>query len=243
MSEAAQVRAALAAAADPVDAAQSQRFFKTGPGEYGEGDVFLGVRVPATRAVVRRFTDLPVDEIEILLDSVVHEERLAGLLILVARFDRASKPRTLDEDVRAEVVRRYRAAVHRGRVDNWDLVDSSAEYILGRWLLDRPRDELFDLAAAESLWHRRVALLSTFAFIKSGDATTTFALCERLLDDRRDLIQKAVGWMLREVGKRVDRTLLTDFLDRYAPAMGRTALSYATEHLDSATRAAYRAAR
>lgn len=243
MSEAAQVRAALAEAADPADAAQSRRFFKTGPGDYGDGDVFLGVRVPATRAVVRRFADLPLDEVDILLDSAVHEERLAGLLILAARFDRASKARTYDQDARAEVVRRYRAAVHRGRVDNWDLVDSSAEYILGRWLLDRPRDELFDLAAAESLWHRRVALLSTFAFIKSGDATTTFALCERLVDDRRDLIQKAVGWMLREVGKRVDRALLTDFLDRHAPAMGRTALSYATEHLDPATRAAYRRAR
>src|SRR5690606_22540267 len=138
MREAAQVRAVLAAAADPADAAHLRRFFKTGPGEYGEGDVFLGVRVPATRAVVRRFADLPVDEIEILLDSEIHEERLAGLLILAARFDRASRPRTFDEDIRAEAVRRYRAAVHRGRVDNWDLVDSSAEYILGRWLLDRP---------------------------------------------------------------------------------------------------------
>lgn len=243
MSEAAQVRAALADAADPAYAVQARRFFKTGPGEYGAGDVFLGVRVPATRAIVRRFADLPFGEIEILLDSEIHEERLAGLLILAARFDRASKARTFDDDVREEAVTRYRAAVRRGRVDNWDLVDSSAEYILGRRLLDSPRDELFELAAADSLWARRVALLSTFAFIKCGDATTTFALCERLLDDRRDLIQKAVGWMLREVGKRVDPALLTGFLDQHAPGMGRTALSYATEHLAPAARAAYRAAR
>lgn len=243
MGEAAQVRAALADAADPADAAHLRRFFKTGPGEYGEGDVFLGVRVPATRAIVRRFADLPFDEIEILLDSEIHEERLAGLLILAARFDRASRTRTFDDDVRAEAVRRYRAAVDRGRVDNWDLVDSSAEYILGRWLLDRPRDELFELAAAESQWKRRVALLSTFAFIKAGEATTTFALCERLLDDHRDLVQKAVGWMLREVGKRVDPALLTGFLDRHAPGMGRTALSYATERLAPADRVCYRAAR
>ncbi|HLS76848.1 MAG TPA: DNA alkylation repair protein [Nocardia sp.] len=240
---AAEVRAALAELADPAIAAHSRRFFKTGQGEYGEGDVFLGVRVPAIRAVVRRFAELSFDEIEILLDSEIHEERLAGLLLLVARYDRASRPRTRDEAVTAEAVRRYRAAVRRGRVDNWDLVDSSAEHLIGRDLLDRPRDELFALAGSESLWSRRVALLSTFAFIKAGDASTTLALCERLLDDRRDLIQKAVGWMLREVGKRVDRALLTDFLDRHAPAMGRTALSYATEHLDPATRARYRAAR
>ncbi|MBF6294672.1 DNA alkylation repair protein [Nocardia farcinica] len=248
VSTAEQVRAALAEVADPADAVHLQRFFKTGPGEYGEGDVFLGVRVPATRAVAKRFADLPLDEIDVLLDSAVHEERLAGLLILNLRYARAGKARSSDRDAQREMadaqremVERYLAAVRRGRVNNWDLVDSSAEYVLGAWLLDKPRDLLAELAAADSLWERRVALLSTFAFIKAGDASTTFALCERLLDDRRDLIQKAVGWMLREVGKRIDPALLTGFLDRHAARLGRTALSYATEHLDAERRAAYRA--
>ncbi|WP_280193651.1 DNA alkylation repair protein [Nocardia farcinica] len=250
VSTAEQVRAALAEVADPADAVHLQRFFKTGPGEYGEGDVFLGVRVPATRAVAKRFADLPLDEIDVLLDSAVHEERLAGLLILNLRYARAGKARSSDPDAQREMadaqremVERYLAAVRRGRVNNWDLVDSSAEYVLGAWLLDKPRDLLAELAAADSLWERRVALLSTFAFIKAGDASTTFALCERLLDDRRDLIQKAVGWMLREVGKRIDPALLTGFLNRHAARLGRTALSYATEHLDAERRAAYRAMR
>ncbi|MBF6437117.1 DNA alkylation repair protein [Nocardia cyriacigeorgica] len=238
-----QVRAALAEHADPADAVHLQRFFKTGPGEYGEGDVFIGVRVPATRTVAKRFAALALTEIDELLDSPVHEERLAGLIILNTRFERASKPRTFDEAARAEMVRFYLDAVRRGRVNNWDLVDVSAERIVGPWLLDKPRELLFELADSDSLWERRVALLSTFAFIKAGDASTTFALSERLLTDRHDLIQKALGWMLREVGKRVDRQLLIDFLDRHAAEMGRTALSYATEHLDPESRARYRAMR
>ncbi|MFI6167151.1 DNA alkylation repair protein [Nocardia sp. NPDC051052] len=238
---AADVQTALRAIANPADAIHLQRFFKTGPGEYGEGDVFLGVRVPATRGVAKRFAALPLDEIDALLDSGVHEDRLAGLIILNAMFARASKPKTFDDAARAEMVDRYLAAVRRGRVNNWDLVDVSAENILGPWLLDKPRDLLFDLAAAASLWERRVALLSTFAFIKSGDATTTFELSEYLLDDRHDLIQKALGWMLREVGKRIDQQQLTGFLDKHAADLGRTALSYATEHLDPAVRAHYRA--
>ncbi|MET7771472.1 DNA alkylation repair protein [Nocardia sp. NPDC005366] len=238
---AAEVARALAAVADPAAAIALRRFFKTGIGEYGEGDVFIGVRVPATRAVAKKFAALPLGEIDTLLDSVVHEHRLAALVILNARFAKAAGPRTLDIDAQERMVRLYLDAVHRGRVNNWDLVDVSAENILGPWLLDRPRDLLFELARSDSLWERRVALLSTFAFIKAGDATTTFALGEQLLTDRRDLIQKALGWMLREVGKRIDRDLLTGFLDSHAAVMGRTALSYATEHLDPAQRAAYRA--
>ncbi len=194
-----------------------------------------------TRGIAKRFAALSLDEIEVLLDSPVHEARLAGLVILNARFAKASKPKTFDDAARAEMVRLYLAAVRRGRVNNWDLVDVSAENIIGPWLLDKPRDLLFELAGADSLWERRVALLSTFAFIKSGDATTTFELAERLLDDRRDLIQKALGWMLREVGKRIDQRLLTGFLDQHAAQLGRTALSYATEHLDPELRAHYRA--
>ncbi|MFE7718792.1 DNA alkylation repair protein [Nocardia rhizosphaerihabitans] len=238
-----QVRSALAELANPADAQHLQRFFKTGPGEYGEGDVFLGVRVPATRKVAKQFATLPLKQIGELLDSPVHEERLAALLILNARFAAASKPRTRDDAARAEMVEFYLDAVRRGRVNNWDLVDASAEHVIGPWLLDQDRTLLFQLAQQDSLWERRVALLSTFAFIKAGDASTTLELAAKLLDDRRDLIQKALGWMLREVGKRVDPAVLTGFLDVYAPSMGRTALSYAAEHLSPELRTAYRAMR
>jgi 3-methyladenine DNA glycosylase AlkD len=238
MATAQDVRAALAEAADSADAEFLQRFFKTGPGEYGEGDVFIGVRVPATRAVVRRFRGLPpdgldYDEIDALLDSPVHEHRLAGALLLVALYPK-------DPDT---VFERYLAAVRRGRVNNWDLVDSSAEFIVGEHLFDRDRSLLDELAASGSLWERRVAVLATFQFIKKGDPSTTFALAERLLTDREDLMHKAVGWMLREVGKRVSRDRLTGFLDAHAAAMPRTMLSYATEHLDPEERARYRAMR
>ncbi|MFE3985404.1 DNA alkylation repair protein [Nocardia tengchongensis] len=237
------VRADLAALADPADAAHLQRFFKTGPGEYGEGDVFIGVRVPQTRKAVKRFAGMPLSEIDVLLDSPVHEHRLAALVILNGEMARASRKRGADAGRQREIVELYLAAVRRGRVNNWDLVDASAEFILGPWLLERPRDLLDEFAAGDSLWERRVALLTTFAFIKQGDTGTTLELCERLLDDRRDLIQKAVGWMLREIGKRVDPAILAGFLDAHAADMGRTALSYATEHLTSDRRAHYRAQR
>ena len=242
-ASAADVREALEAVASPERALGSARFFKTGPGEYGEGDVFLGVTVPATRVVVRAFADLPLAEVDVLLDSPVHEHRLAGLLILVTRFERASKPRTRDDSLRRELAAFYLAAVRRGRVNNWDLVDSSAPTLLGGYLLDRPRDVLFELAADDILWHRRVAMIATAGFINAGDASTTLELAELLLDDRADLMQKAVGWMLREVGKRVGRGVLLGFLDEHAAALGRTALSYATEHLPAEERARYRAMR
>jgi 3-methyladenine DNA glycosylase AlkD len=240
---AADVARAMDELGDPARAVELRRFFKTGPGDYGEGDVFIGVPVPQTRKVAKAFSALPISEITELLRSPVHEHRLAALVIANNAMAKAGKPRTYDGAAQQEIVDMYLAAVRGGRVNNWDLVDVSAENILGPWLLGRPRDLLDALAQSDSLWERRVALLTTFAFIKAGDASTTFALCERLLDDRRDLIQKAVGWMLREVGKRVDRALLTDFLDRHAHDMGRTALSYATEHLEPEARAAYRAQR
>ena len=238
MSEAKDVAAALAEAANAADAGFLQRFFKTGKGQYGEGDVFIGVRVPATRVVARRFADLPFADLDQLLDSEVHEHRLAALLILVARFEAASRPRSRDEALRAEIADRYLAAVRRGRVNNWDLVDSSAPYILGGYLFDRPRDILFDFARTGDLWQRRVAMLATLGFIARKDPSSTLELAEILLRDREDLIQKAVGWMLREVGKRIDPAILTGFLDGHAAQMPRTALSYATEHLTAEQRAA-----
>ncbi len=238
MASAEDVRNALSEVADPADAAFLQRFFKTGPGQYGEGDVFIGVRVPATRGVVRRFRELPpqgldYDELDELLDSPVHEHRLAGALLLVARYKKDPQG----------VFERYLAAVRRGRINNWDLVDASSEFIVGEHLADRDRALLDELAASGSLWERRVAVLATFQFIKNGDPSTTFALAERLLTDREDLMHKAVGWMLREVGKRVSREQLTGFLDAHAAAMPRTMLSYATEHLEPEVRARYRAMR
>jgi 3-methyladenine DNA glycosylase AlkD len=237
------VQDALTAVASAERAVGSARFFKTGPGEYGEGDVFLGVTVPDTRVVVKRFADLPLAEVDALLESPVHEHRLAALLILVAQFDRASKPPRRDDAKRRELATFYLAAVRRGRVNNWDLVDSSAPTLLGGYLLDRPRDVLFELAGSDVLWHRRVAMIATAGFIYAGDASTTLELAERLQDDRADLMQKAVGWMLRETGKRIDRSVLTGFLDTHAASLGRTALSYATEHLPAEDRARYRAMR
>jgi 3-methyladenine DNA glycosylase AlkD len=243
MAGAQHVAQALAEVASAADASFLQRFFKTGKGQYGEGDVFIGVRVPATRAVARRFADLPLDEADVLLDSPVHEHRLAALVILVARFEAASRPRSLDTALRAEIADRYVAAVRRGRVNNWDLVDSSAPGILGGFLFDRPRGLLDEFALSGDLWQRRVAMLATLGFITRGDASTTLKLAEVLLRDREDLIQKAVGWMLREVGKRVETSVLIDFLEAHAARMPRTALSYATEHLTSAERSHFRGLR
>ena len=242
-STAAAVRDALAALADPVRAAGAARYFQTEPGQYGEGDVFLGVRLPDIRQVVKRFAalPLPLPEVEGLLTSEVHEHRLAALLILVSQFQRASRTRTRDEAARARLAAFYLDAVRRGLVNNWDLVDSSAPALLGEYVVDRPRDVLFELAGSDSLWHRRVAMLASSAFLLRGDAATTLELAELLLGDKESLIHKAVGWMLREVGKRVDRALLLGFLDEHAPRMPRTALSYATEHLDPELRARYRA--
>jgi 3-methyladenine DNA glycosylase AlkD len=242
---AAAVKAAINEAGDPERAASSAWFFKTGPGQYGAGDRFAGVSVPAQRAIAKRFRGLGRRGVKALLGSDVHEHRLTGLFLLRSGFESAT-----DEHDRRAWVDLYLAAVHEGRVNNWDLVDSSADCILGRWILrntgaqgGQDHSLLFELASEPDLWCRRVAVMATFAFIKSGDGTTILALAPTLLDDRRDLIQKAIGWMLRETGKRVDRQLLLDFLDEHAAEMGRTALSYATEHLTAEQRAHYRSLR
>ncbi len=237
---------AIDEAGDPERAAALLRFFKTGPGQYGAGDVFVGVTVPVTRAIVKRFERMPLAEASALLASPVHEHRLAALLVMVRQFRVASRTRGRDDAARVAIHAEYLAAVHAGRVNNWDLVDASAETLVGEFLLDAGRgdDPLIDqLAASDSLWERRVAVLATFPFIKAGDARPILRLAPRLLADREDLMHKAVGWMLREVGKRVGRQVLTEFLDQFASRMPRTMLSYATEHLTPAERAAYRALR
>ncbi|MFF2277054.1 DNA alkylation repair protein [Agromyces sp. NPDC058126] len=249
LQTAAAVRAALAAASDPARASGAAAFFKTGPGGYAERDVFLGVTVPATRAIVRRSSVLPSADVAELVASPIHEERLAGLLVMVERIRRAGRVRTRDDAVRAAEHERYLDAVRAGHVDNWDLVDATAEYLLGEVVFPAaPVAEVVPpvvagLVASDSIWPRRVAVISTFAAIKAGDQRPTLALAEQLLDDPEPLLHKAVGWMLREVGKRVDRSVLTGFLDEHAGRMPRTMLSYATEHFDPADRARYRAMR
>jgi hypothetical protein len=236
---------ALRNLARPGDAQFLQRFFKSGPGEYGEGDVFIGVRVPATRTVIKQFRGLPQSEVEVLLDSPVHELRLAGLLLMVDAFAVAGRSKGRDDGERRRLHDDYLAAVYRGRVNNWDLVDSSAEYLVGGFVREDGGDEsiIDTLAADDDLWRRRVGILSTFAWIKAGQAGPALRICAAVGHDRRDLIQKASGWMLREVGKRVDRAQLIDYLDRNAAGMGATALSYATEHLAASERERYRAFR
>jgi len=227
------LQAALQEYADAEDAIFLQRFFKTAEGQYGAGDVFIGVRVPQLRDIAKRFQYLPFNDIQKLLGSKVHEYRLVGLIILTLQYAQAS------EQQKQLVYEFYLANVYKGRINNWDLVDVTSPLILGEYLLNRPRDLLFKLAQSDNLWQRRVAIVSSFAFIKRGDSSTTVALAEILLHDEHDLIQKAVGWMLREVGKRCDRQSLINFLDQHAHEMPRTMLRYSLEHLPSEQRAKY----
>jgi 3-methyladenine DNA glycosylase AlkD len=229
------VSAALRRLADKKKAAVLQRFFKTGPGEYAEGDRFLGVTVPKQRAVAGQFHDLPLAELRKLLRSHVHEARLTALLIMVGQYRRG------DAAYRERLYRTYLG--HTRFINNWDLVDSSAEHIVGPHILQRPRPLLKKLARSPSLWERRIAMLATFHFIKNGEATETLWVARQLLCDGHDLIHKAAGWMLREVGKRVDERLLRRFLDRHAHAMPRTMLRYAVERLPAAAKKDYLARR
>jgi 3-methyladenine DNA glycosylase AlkD len=225
-----QIRALLREAARPDHAAVLQRFFKTGPGEYGQGDLFLGLRVPFLRRLARQSDGLRLTDVTALLRSGYHEERLLALLVLVRRFERG------DVRLQERVFRLYL----RGRrfVNNWDLVDLSAPNILGTWLLPRPRTLLRRLAGSRVLWDRRMAVLATLAFIRRGQFEDTLDLCRRLLGDEEDLLHKACGWMLREIGKR-DRRALYEFLERQAGRMPRTMLRYAIERLPERERRAW----
>jgi 3-methyladenine DNA glycosylase AlkD len=225
------VRADLARAADPGRAKVLAGFFKTGPGQYAEGDVFLGLRVGDQRAVARKYRDLPPGEIERLLHSRIHEERLTALIILVDRYERG------DAKAKAACVRLYLANLRW--VNNWDLVDSSAHQILGDHLLTRDRRRLLRLARSKVLWERRVAMVATYAFIVAGDAEPTFEIARLLLSDEHDLIHKAAGWMLREVGKRVSEDRLRTFLDEHVTDLPRTALRYAIERFPPGERKAW----
>lgn len=207
-----------------------QRFFKTGPGEYGEGDRFLGLRVPAVRQIARRHANLSSDELSVLLAEAWHEARLAALLILVEQFKRG------DEASRRSIYRFYLA--HTRHINNWDLVDLSAPPIVGGWLLERSRSPLHKLARANSLWERRIAILATLNFIRYDEFDDTLAIAARLLSDREDLIHKATGWMLREVGKR-DQQRLEQFLREHYAQLPRTTLRYAIERFPEKLRRYY----
>ena len=227
---AAAVRSALKKIANPAKASHSARFFKTGPGQYGEGDIFLGITVPQLRQVVKAHPALPLREIRALLHSKLHEERLAALLILTAQA--SAKAATLAH--RKACFEFY--VKNLKWVNNWDLVDSSAEYVVGAWLSDKDRNALYRMAKSKHLWTRRVAIISTFDFIKRGQHLDTFKIAEILLDDEEDLMHKAVGWMLREVGKRVDADRLRGFLKKNAARLPRTALRYSIERFSKAER-------
>lgn len=214
-------------------ALSSAWFFKTGKGEYGEGDIFLGVRVPDVRKVARRFFELSESEVLKLLKRREHEFRLAALLILVNQFQRG------DERSRKHIFELYLKETRY--INNWDLVDLSAPAIVGEYLRvrDRSHKKLFTLAHSSSLWERRIAIVATFAFIRQDQAETALEIAKILLQDREDLIQKATGWMLREVGKRVGSDILEGFLDQHASVMPRTMLRYALERLPLKKRAWY----
>lgn len=228
------LKQALLAKARPERALASARFFKTAKGQYGENDKFLGVTVPDQRVVAKRFKNLGRSDLSKLLHSRFHEHRLTALLILVGQYRMAVKQGHLAEQ--KALVGLYLR--HLDRVNNWDLVDSSAPQVLGEYLVDKPRGRLYRLARSKDLWRRRVAILSTAAFIRRGDFSDTLSLCESLLHDREDLIHKGTGWMLREVGNRSPEAL-RGFLDRHAARMPRTMLRYAIEKLDERTRKAY----
>jgi 3-methyladenine DNA glycosylase AlkD len=219
------LRQDLRAAATPERAAATRRFFKTGKGQYGEGDVFLGVAVPQIRKAVRAHRGIPLHEMEELLQSEIHEERLAALLLMVDGFGRAKR----DPESRGEIFRRYLARL--SCVNNWDLVDSSAPYIVGAWLADKDRSLLDSLAISPHLWTRRVAIVSTLHFIRNGEGSDALRIARTLLDDEHDLIHKATGWMLREVGLHVGMEELRGFLARHAARMPRTMLRYSIEKM------------
>lgn len=207
--------------ADPERARLLSRYFKTGEGEYAEGDKFLGLTVPAVRALAKKHGDLPLKDVKALLASPWHEHRACALNLLAEKFVRGTPPE------RKTVYRFYLANTRF--INNWDLVDMSAPAIVGGWLKDKSRAPLYRLAASKLLWDRRIAILACFSFIKDGESADALALARKLLGDRHDLMHKAVGWMLRETGKRCSEKVLLGFLKTQYARLPRTALRYAIE--------------
>ncbi|MHA2407700.1 MAG: DNA alkylation repair protein, partial [Candidatus Ranarchaeia archaeon] len=205
-----QIKKELLGLSDSERAKKLTGFFKTGKGQYGEGDVFLGIPVPLQRKVAKRYVDLPLDDVQELLRSGIHEHRFTALLILVSKYGKA------DDSGKEEIFGFY--LKNTGYVNNWDLVDSSAPKIVGDYLVNKERSVLFKLAKSSSLWERRIAVLATSTFIDNNDFEDALAISKLLLLDEHDLIHKAVGWMLREIGKR-DQDVLEEFLNEYGIRM------------------------
>jgi 3-methyladenine DNA glycosylase AlkD len=230
-SESESIRSELRSLSDPAKASILMRFFKTGRGDYGEGDRFLGVVVPKIRKVVKAYRHAASREILRLLRSAYHEERLTALLILVEQYKRG------DESGKKAIYDLYLA--NTSYINNWDLVDLTAQHIVGDYLFGKDTAVLIRLARSKNLWERRIAMLSTYYFIRKGESRETLRIAELLLHDSHDLIHKAVGWMLREVGKRCSMESECRFLDAYAAAMPRTMLRYAIEHFPDRLRSRY----
>jgi 3-methyladenine DNA glycosylase AlkD len=215
------------------------RYFQLKPGGYGFGDQMIGVKLSTIRTLLKPFqrASLALPDLEKALASPVHEHRLAILALLADRAARAQKPRTADPAELAAIYELYRR--NTAFINNWDLVDGSAPQIVGGYLLDKPRDVLYELIESPSLWERRIALLATLWFIAAGQSADTYALAARVLNDKEDLIHKASGWMLREAGKRISEDELLAFLNQHTPAMPRTMLRYALERLPPDVRKQY----
>lgn len=211
-------------------AEHSKRFFKTGPGEYGEGDKFVGIRVPPLRKIAKKYKFLPLEEVSHVIQSEYHEIRLAAVMLLVYRIERA------DNLVLEEVVDFY--LKHLEYVNNWDLVDSSCHKILGRYLIEKEKDLLFHFAHSPNIWERRIAMITCYYFIKRKSYSTALEIATLLLHDSHDLIHKAVGWMLREIGK-LDLDVELEFLDKHFRDMPRTMLRYAIEKFEEPLRLKY----
>jgi 3-methyladenine DNA glycosylase AlkD len=220
--------------ANPKKASLLSGFFKTGKGEYGEGDIFLGITVPESRKIAIKYRFLPLSDVESLLKSKIHEERLIALLLLVHNYKLASKIN--DEKLKEGLYNFYLS--NTKYTNNWDLVDLSCHQIVGNYLLNKSRDILFKLSKSNNLWERRISIISTFAFIRDKDFSDSLELAETLLHDPHDLIHKAVGWMLREIGKK-DLSVLKAFLQKHYKSMPRTMLRYAIEKFPETERKAY----
>lgn len=224
-----EVRSSLKALGNQERAAVLQRFFKTGPGEYGEGDIFLGIRVPDLRKVAKGVHAV-IDDALLLLRSPVHEERLVALLILIRLFSKGEEP------ARKGIFNAYlKNTVH---INSWDLVDLSADKIIGAYLEDKDRSPIYRLAKSKSVWERRMAMMATFHYIKKRDYVDALKVAEKLLSDKEDLIHKATGWMLRELGKR-DMAVEEVFLKEHCKVMSRTMLRYAIERFPEMKRRGY----
>ena len=211
------------------------RFFKTGKGEYGEGDIFLGITVPKVREVAKKYSFITLPEVGLFIKSPFHEERLAALLVLVDKY--RSFDKVQDELAKSKIVKFY--LKNTKYINNWDLVDLSVHYTVGDYLIKHDRKILEKLARSKNLWERRIAIISTFAFIYVGEYEWTFKITKMLMKDKEDLIAKACGWMLREVGKKVSKDRLEEFLKENFAQMPRTMLRYAIEHFPEEKRKYY----